>query len=182
MILFRDVCGQIWPISTLKGSKMLVNIIIISFHPKSMDRDVSDDVIMTLSNRVHHWPNHIIHIKFGEDRMINDQVITFTGQEWAIFAGNQWTVTDDVIMMSLIRVRHGPHFIIHIKFGEPQMRNGQVITLTCYEWAIFTNNQWTVTSVMTSSWRHSIHFVLNHMLTILQSLVKFGCKLMKLFG
>ena len=53
MILFRDVCGQIRPISILKGSKMLVNIIIIIFHPKSMDRDVSDDVIMTSSNRVH---------------------------------------------------------------------------------------------------------------------------------
>ena len=61
---------------------------------------------------------------------------------------------DDVIMTSLNRVRQRPRCIIHIKFGEDRMRNGQVITLTCYEWAIFTGNQWTVAPVMTSSWRH----------------------------
>ena len=60
---------------------------------------------------------------------------------------------DDVIMTSLNKVRHWPHCIIHIKFGEDRMRNGQVITLTCYEWAIFTGNQRAVAPVMTSSWR-----------------------------
>ena len=52
IILFRNVCGQNCPISTLKGSKMSVNIIITCFCPKSMNRDVSDDVIMTSSERV----------------------------------------------------------------------------------------------------------------------------------
>ena len=58
-----------------------------------MDRDVSDDVMMTSSSEVGHWPNVIIHIKFGEDRMRNDQVITLSIQKWANFARNQWAVT-----------------------------------------------------------------------------------------
>ena len=37
-----------------------------------MDRDVSDDVIMTSSDGVCHWPHVIIYFKFGDDRMRND--------------------------------------------------------------------------------------------------------------
>ena len=40
-----------------------------------MDRDHGDDVIMTSSNRVRPQTHVIIHIKFGEDRMKNTQVI-----------------------------------------------------------------------------------------------------------
>ena len=36
-------------------------------------------------------------------------------------------VIDDVIMMSLNMIRHWPHTIIHIKFGEDRMTNGRVI-------------------------------------------------------
>ena len=143
-----------------------------------MNREVSDDVIMTSSNGVCHWPHVIIDIKFGEDRMINDQVITLTSQEWAIFAGNQWAVTP--MMTSLNRVRHRPHCIIHVKFGEDRMRNSQVLSLRYYEWAIFTGNQRAVTPVMTSSWRHEIGFLRTHISTILPSLVKIGCKILEL--
>ena len=55
-----------------------------------MDREVSDDVIMTSWNGVCHWSHVIIDIKFGDDRMRNDQVIIQISQKWAIFRRNQW--------------------------------------------------------------------------------------------
>ena len=58
-----------------------------------MDRDVNNDVMMTSSYGVNHWPNYNIHIKFDDDRMRNDQVITRSIQKWANFARNQWAVT-----------------------------------------------------------------------------------------
>ena len=59
------------------------------FRRKSVSRDPRDDVIMTSLNRIRHQPCCIYHIKFGEDRMRNGQVITLTSYEWAIFTGNQ---------------------------------------------------------------------------------------------
>ena len=40
-----------------------------------MNREVGDDVIMTSLYIVRHLSNLIIHTKFGEDWMRNDQVI-----------------------------------------------------------------------------------------------------------
>ena len=50
-----------------KGVKNTCEHNYYKFYPKSMDRDVSDDVIMTSSHGVPTWPHHIIHIKFGWD-------------------------------------------------------------------------------------------------------------------
>ena len=95
--------------------------------------------------------------------------------------------------------RHWPHSIIYIKFGEDWMRYGQVITLTCYEWANFISNQWAVAPVIMSLWGHSRqlwavapvlwsrHYEviqdslsLTYVKTILPSLVKLGWKLIML--
>ena len=54
-----------------------------------MDRDHGDDVIMTSLNRVRQQPHTIIHTKFGDDQMRNDQVITLSMQKGANFARNQ---------------------------------------------------------------------------------------------
>ena len=44
---------------------------------------------MGSSNGVSQRPHVIIYIKFGDDRMRNNQVIMQISQKWAVFAGNQ---------------------------------------------------------------------------------------------
>ena len=148
------------------------------FRRKSVSRDPCDDVIMTSSNGVCHWPHVIIHLEFGNDRMRNDQVIRLSDQKWAVFAGNQSAVTR--VMTSSNGVCHWPHVIIHMKFGDDQMRNDQVITLSDQKWATFAGNQWAVTHVMTSSWRHQMGFVTDPVSSFILSLVTIGWETIEL--
>ncbi len=167
-----------------------------------------------------HWPYPIIHIKFGEDWMRNGQVIaenvTFSSviseplsrwwrhhdvRTWCL--GSNLTYLHSKGVRNALKRKYTKYFLVINEPWSRWWRHHDVIkhcsSLTqshhsyqvwwrldenwpsyCTKCTIFVRNQSTVKPVMTSSWRHYIRFVLTHTLTILPSLVKIGCKMMKL--
>ena len=105
--------------------------------------------VMTSSNIVRHWPHSIIHTKFDEDQMRNGWIIV------------QNETFSSVISEPLSRWwRH--HGVIendssltpfHYSY-QVWWRSDEKWLSYCAKRTIFVRNQWTVTPMMTSSWRH----------------------------
>ena len=83
------------------------------FKPKVVSYDVTDDVMMTLFNRVRIYSYKINPTKFGEDGIKNGRVIVLT-RSGTDFTGND--VTDDVIMTKIDRVLPCPLKTNPVKF------------------------------------------------------------------
>ena len=146
-------------------------------HQYRMRNDQVIDVNMLFSSKISEaerpWWRH--HHVWGSSLLMYDQsydVSSKSDEKWSrykckhvIFVRNQWTVK----LMKTSSWRHTNGFFldhqpsIHsIKFHKDPMTNSGVIVLTSWKKAIFTQNQWTVTSLKTSSWRHTNRFFLDH--------------------
>ena len=132
MILFRTGCGQIWPISTLKGSKMAVNIDILSFWS-------------VINEPWSQWWRHHDVIKWGLSLTPCYhwyQVWWWSDEKRSSYHANKPKMgrfcrksvsrdpCDDVIMTSLNRLRPYSHINNPTKFGEDRMWNTRVILST----------------------------------------------------
>ena len=127
---------------------------------------------MTSLNRSRPWSLIINSIKFGDNPTSilagNANVI----QKSTIFSQNQWTVKTTMTSSW----RHWIGLVLdHLSsilssLGTIRLKLWPQMRTVCRKNNVFSQNQWTVKTMMTSSWRHWIGLVLSHCLSIISSL------------